>query len=368
MLQDWAKEISYCSFCPKLCKLACPVAVGTGREETTPTSKVQFAYFYLTGAHDLDSIEYNKIFYYCTTCTACTDYCDHEIDVSSILLEARREVASKGVIPPEVVRIRDSVLNFKGSPYGELLDVRDKVKKFYLTEAQVVVFPGYTVLKEYPSLLERFFSIMQELKIDYVSVFKEFSSSGYPLYTLGFNQEFSNFARDLYKFLSGYKLIITLDPADAWVFRNLYPQYGLDLAPRVKTIDEFISDNIDILKNLMKKPPFESYSYHDPCYLGRYTGLFDLPRKILALIFKREREIPWSKKDSFCCGRGGMLFLTDPEISKEVAEERKRHFRDSEIVVTSCPGGVIQLRGVGKRQKVWHIVDAIYYALEGRDE
>ena len=366
MLSEFEKELTYCTFCPKLCKFACPVAVATGREDVTPTSKMQFAYFILRGMEDLDDPEYNSIFYQCTTCTACSSYCDHEIDVSRVLLEAKREVSGRGIIPPEAVRIRDSVLRFRGSPYSRPLSVRERVKKFVITDAQVILFPGYTAVNEYPVLIERFFRVMEELGINYVALYENFFSSGYPLYSLGFQQEFISFARNLYKELSGYRLIITLDPSDAWILRNIFGELGFYLHEKVKTIDEFLNEISENIREKIKEPVFESYSYHDPCYLGRYAGLYELPRKVLSLIFKRKVENPWWGKDSFCCGRGGMYFLIDPEGSRKVARVRRSHFENLSIdaVVTSCPGGVVQLRSAGRGLKVWHIVDALYFAIQ----
>ncbi len=370
MLAGHIKELTYCTFCPKLCKLACPVAVGTGREDFTPTSKMQFAYFILRGMANLDDPAYNEIFYQCTTCTACTNYCDHEIDVAGVLLEARREVAGKGIIPEGVARIRDNVIRNNGSPYDEPPEFRSKWEKYVVEDAQVVLFPGYTALKEYPVLIDRFFALTDFLGIDYVALYKSVFSSGYPLYTLGFQQEFVNFAAALYRELAGYKLVITLDPVDAWVMRSLYGELGFGLTDRILTIDEFLFRNIDILREKFGKKVWDAYSYHDPCYLGRYANLYEIPRQLMGLLYERLVENPWHHEDSFCCGRGGLYFLTNEKYSRDIARERKRHFTGLDIhaLITSCPGGVVQLRSVGKKMKVWHIIDAFYYAMGEMNE
>ncbi len=365
MLASYLKELTYCTFCPKLCKLVCPVAVGTGREDFTPTSKMQFAYFVLKGMSNFDDPSYNEVFYQCTTCTACTNYCDHDIDVANILLEVRREIAGRGILPMKVAQIRDNVLKNGGSPYPDHPRIKEKWKKFLLPEAQVVLFPGFTAMNEYRALVDHFFSFMSYLGIDYIALFDTFFSSGYPLYTLGFQQEFVTFAASLYRELSKFKLIITLDPTDAWIFKIIYGNLGFKLTDKVLTVDEFLNKNFALLKEKFPEPVFKAYSYHDPCYLGRYASLYELPRKLLSLVFEDLVENPWTKSNSFCCGRGGMYFLTDPEHSREIARERKSHFTELNIdaVVTSCPGGVIQLRNVGKRMKVWHIIDAFYNAM-----
>ena len=129
MLSEFQKELTYCTFCPKLCKFACPVTVATAREDVTPTSKMQFAYFVVKGMENLDDPDYNSIFYQCTTCTACSNYCDHQIDVSRVLLEARREVAGKGIIPVFAVEIRDNFLKSGGNPYGGKIQIKKNLQK-----------------------------------------------------------------------------------------------------------------------------------------------------------------------------------------------------------------------------------------------
>ena len=369
MLSEFQKELTYCTFCPKLCKFACPVAVATAREDVTPTSKMQFAYFVVKGMENLDDPDYNSIFYQCTTCTACSNYCDHQIDVSRVLLEARREVAGNGIIPEFAIEIRDNFLKSGGNPYGGKIQIKKNLQKYFVDEAQVTLFPGYTVLTEHPALLEKTFKVFNFLGIDYVSLFKGASSSGYPLYTLGFQQEFTNFASKVYREVEGYKKIITLDPADAWIFKVVYSDLGFNLSQKVLTIDEFLGENINLIKEKIPEPIMGSYTFHDPCYLGRYQGIFDLPRKILDIIFSKRIDPPFAFKDSFCCGRGGMYHMTSPQESKEVAKERKNQLLEAhaDVIVTSCPGGVVQLRGVGRKVKVWHLIDALYEALGGRN-
>ncbi len=46
-------------------------------------------------------------------------------------------------------------------------------------------------------------------------------------------------------------------------------------------------------------------TYHDPCYLGRYSGEFEPPRRLIAASGYQLVEMGRSRENSFCGGAGG---------------------------------------------------------------
>lgn len=49
----------------------------------------------------------------------------------------------------------------------------------------------------------------------------------------------------------------------------------------------------------------EPVAYHDPCNLGRKSGVYDIPRKLLALCCKEIVELTPNREHGVCCGGGG---------------------------------------------------------------
>jgi len=81
-------------------------------------------------------------------------------------------------------------------------------------------------------------------------------------------------------------------------------------------------------------------TYHDPCHIGRYGGLYDEPREILkALSGVDFREMVRIREYSLCCGSGGGVKTAYPELAMETAKKRVREAKDTgaEAFVTCCP-------------------------------
>jgi Fe-S oxidoreductase len=82
----------------------------------------------------------------------------------------------------------------------------------------------------------------------------------------------------------------------------------------------------------------ETVVYHDPCYLGRYRGVYDEPREVLARAVD-VLEAPRNREKSFCCGAGGgQMFLGEEKGTRiNVARATELAATGATTVAAACP-------------------------------
>jgi Fe-S oxidoreductase len=85
-------------------------------------------------------------------------------------------------------------------------------------------------------------------------------------------------------------------------------------------------------------------TYHDPCYLGRYEGVFNEPRSLIEVTII---ETPKNRSRSYCCGGGAAGFTLEAEGEKRVDQERKDQIAATgvDLLITSCPECNMMLAG-----------------------
>ncbi|MBM3469281.1 MAG: 4Fe-4S dicluster domain-containing protein [Armatimonadetes bacterium] len=145
--------------------------------------------------------------------------------------------------------------------------------------------------------------------------------------------------------------VITTDPHTYNTLKNEYPKFGATwpVVHYTEVLDRLVQPGgVWPVGKLSRR-----VTYHDPCYLGRYNGVFDAPRRVLRALGTDLVEMPRNRRSSYCCGAGGgRIWMKDAAgIKERPAESRVREAAALDAVdtlVVSCPKEMAMFRDAVK--------------------
>lgn len=121
-----------------------------------------------------------------------------------------------------------------------------------------------------------------------------------------------------------------------------YRTFTQDYKNKIKGIDvihtsEFITNFFKDKSNKLKKLDIVT-TYHDPCHLGRHCGFYDSPRELLKQI-SHFQEMKRIRENAMCCGAGGGVKKAFPELALEMAKNRIKEAEQTQAtyLISTCP-------------------------------
>ena len=108
-------------------------------------------------------------------------------------------------------------------------------------------------------------------------------------------------------------------------------------APPIEHHSEFMARYIG--QTAESRNASQKIVYHDPCYLGRYRGVYDEPRDGARRWSGEVIDPPRSRERSFCCGAGGGLAFLGEEKGDRVSHNRAKELvaTGADVVGAACP-------------------------------
>jgi Fe-S oxidoreductase len=218
--------------------------------------------------------------------------------------------------------------------------------------------------------------LFQSVNFDFGLIYESEQNSGNDVRRVGEEGLFDMLAEKNLVALSKsrFKTIITTDPHSYNTLKNEYSENGNDrynVLHYTQLFDQLISSG----KIKLSKHLGETVTYHDPCYLGRYNGEYDAPRRVIEAVGCKLIEMPRHRENTFCCGAGGgRIWMEDPpEVTERPAENRVKEAASLPGVTTlvvTCPKDYVMFQdavktaGIEDRLVVKDLLDLILEAAE----
>jgi len=191
-------------------------------------------------------------------------------------------------------------------------------------------------------ITKAFVKILNKAKVSFAVLGTEESCTGDPAKRAGNEFLFQMQAVTNIEVMNAYgiKKVVTACPHCFNTLKNEYPELGgtYDVVHHTQFIKQLLEEGRISLEG--RKFKGKRITFHDPCYLGRANGVYEVPRTLIKKLDAELVEMKNCKKKGLCCGAGGAQMFKEPEKGeKDINVERTEQALETkpEIIATGCP-------------------------------
>jgi Fe-S oxidoreductase len=284
----------------------------------------------------------------CTTCKACVDRCPRGVEIIDIMRSLRRVVAEIGASRvPDSLRLTLKSIAGEGNPLGEAREKRNdwtkgRDVKIFSKDSELLYFscciPAYEPKVKRVALATS--EVLNSSGVKYGILGAEQSCCGESVRKAGNESLFQTLAQSNSQAFKekGVKKILTSSPHCYHTFKKEYPEFGGNF--EVVHFTQYLAQLIDEKKIKFSKELNLKVAYHDPCYLGRHSGVYDEPRKVLQSIPGVQLvELADAREQSICCGGGGGRIWMETKKGERFSDIRVNQALEvgAQVLAVACP-------------------------------
>lgn len=348
--EEAEREAVRCRQCEcKLCMKECIML-----NDYTECPKSLFKKYLEEGYENLD----HMIAYSCNECSQCTLKCPKEFNMKGIFTALKEDYAEKnnGLVPLEILKESDRTQEKEcGDEYCTRVDGSLQKKEVPKKQKTKYVFvPGCTVSAYSPKGVENIVKHLKEC-LGHENVGALLQCCGKVTRFIGETEKFEERNKKAIDILDdmGAEVIITVCPSCYKVFK--------ETAKNQKVIAYW-----DLMKNLIGIPETARgigigsdvvFNIHDSCVTRDETSHHESVRWVLDELGYNWTEIERNGKNTRCCGVGGMVCSSNPELYERVYTRRANDF-DQHNIVTYCGSCRGTMQAAGK--DAVHILDLLF--------
>jgi len=325
----------------------------------------------------------DAVLWSCTTCGACVRECPLLIEHVDAIVDMRRYLVDEGQMD---AMLQEALANLGryGNSFGQSerarakwsQPIKPKIKDARKEEVEYLWFVGdyASYSTSLTDITRKTAEVFEKAGLDFGIMYDAERNAGNDLRRVGEEGLFEMLREKNSMALSKSKFqaIVTTDPHSYNTLKHEYPDDVINGRPVLhytELLDQLIaSGRLTFSKQLDHK-----VTYHDPCYLGRYNGVYDAPRRVIRATGCELVEMPRHGDRAFCCGAGGgRIWMDEGEIQERPSEVRIIEAADLNGVqafIVACPKDIsmyqdaVKTTGHEDRLAVKDLIELVHEAL-----
>ena len=212
---------------------------------------------------------------------------------------------------------------------------------FGFGKGKTLYYPGCLTKGVLTAEFENYKEIFNRLGIDFVLLSDKEVCCGLPVLNAGYKKDARKLAKKNLELFKSYGItkIITNCPSCYHTFKEIYPTLIRDWDFEIEhaTISIFNALKKKRIRYKGLEEDREEVCYHDPCHLGRYSGIYEEPREVIELLGGKIKEFKYNRENAFCCGGGGGVRANFPEVAKKIAAKKSGFIPDNvDKIISPC--------------------------------
>ncbi len=289
----------------------------------------------------------------CATCNYCYSVCPQDISFKELFFHAKKEHAQ------DISVLKNfgykSILFHQKNSFSKLFTAKTK---FHEGKYKHMAFmPGCALSSYSPDMLKKIYTHLNEA-MPGINVLQQ--CCGQPTRIVGDMRRFY----ELYAKLQGDIKAMKVDTV-VTACENCYMSLK-EYSPSIKVVSlyEVLAD-IGIPKereNIYSN--FEKVALHDPCPTRYESNLQESVRKVLSLLGISYEEFTRNRERTECCGSGGMLELTNPQLALSQMQSRANQ-TTCKSIVSYCQSCAESMSRGGKNGL--HILDFVFGDIKSKE-
>ena len=341
-------EATICARCGS-CNAVCCTHREQQWESTSPRGWLTMLRGLSGGSGEISDFppEFVERLFNCTTCGKCGQVCPAHIDLRRLWLEVREEIVERRQGPAFVEQVREvvarehNVFDFPNEERAEWVEFMSDAPdhRYRKEQAEVLYYVGCVssfsaAAQGIPRAMAK---ALEESRTDFAILGGEEWCCGFPLMAAGLKKEARALIEHNQERLQslGARTVVFNCPSCYHMWRHEYHLEGVELLHHTEFLGRLIREgrlNLGELRGVV--------TYHDPCDLGRNSGVYEAPREVLKSIPGLTLvEMLHNREEALCCGGGGDFEMLAPAMTQKIATRLVQEAVDAgaQRLVVACP-------------------------------